>query len=83
MPEGAKAGLKDATQEMQLDTEEMDKALNDSLPIKIKDQAEVKNTGKSRPSKKANGLVNKATPLQDKNGKKKEPLNEQERKMML
>ena len=33
LPEGAKAGLKDATQEMQLHTEEMDKALNDSLPI--------------------------------------------------
>jgi len=82
LPEGAKAGLKDATQEMQLGTEEMNKQLNDSLPIHIKDQAEIKNTGKSKPSKKQ-GLVNKATPLQDKGGKKKEPLNEAERNMML
>ena len=68
---------------MQLDTEEMNKALNESLPIKMKDENEIKDTGKSKHLKKANGLVNKATPLQDKNGKKKEPLNEQERKQML
>ena len=62
----------------------MNKQLKESLPIIVKDQAEnAKNTGKSKPSKKVQGLAAKATPLQDKGGRVKEPLNQEERNLML
>lgn len=69
---------------MQLGTEEMNNQLKDSLPFRpMKDKPEgVKNTDKTKP-KKAQGLAAKATPLQDKGGKVKQPLNQEERNIML